>query len=307
MIDPPPTILAVDDNDMNLRLLSGLLGNQGFEVVLASSGAEALEQISRSAPDVVLLDVIMPDIDGFELCRRIRADPGDALVAGRHDHGLRRAGAAQRARGGRRRLHLSSNQACRAARARALAGAREAVSGSDPASGSRATGADRDPPAARCRTGGADRPAGPTTPLPGATGRGPRPGISRSTRRCSKAIGAKSPRCAVASSTSATSPTAGSPKLCSPCSRRRSRCSAASCTEFDGTVGDFTESGLLVVFNDPLPMPTPALQATRAAITMRERMRPLVVRWQRRGLPLNFRGGYRLRVRHPRPYRVCWS
>jgi CheY-like chemotaxis protein len=75
MTESPGTVLAVDDNEINLRMLTGMLASHDFQVVLATSGAEALERIRLSSPDVVVLDVVMPEMDGYEVCRRIRADP----------------------------------------------------------------------------------------------------------------------------------------------------------------------------------------------------------------------------------------
>src|ERR1043166_8076481 len=67
-------ILVVDDIAANVRLLEAKLAAEYFEVVTASSGPEALEIINRNAPDIVLLDVMMPEMDGFEVCSRIRAN-----------------------------------------------------------------------------------------------------------------------------------------------------------------------------------------------------------------------------------------
>jgi two-component system, OmpR family, response regulator len=66
-------LLVVDDEATILELLSGSLRFAGFEVMTASSGAEALRVATASAPDLILLDVMMPDGDGFEVVRRIRA------------------------------------------------------------------------------------------------------------------------------------------------------------------------------------------------------------------------------------------
>ncbi len=68
-------ILVVDDIVANVRLLEARLGAEYFDVVTAGSGAEALEALVRSPFDLVLLDVMMPGLDGFEVCRRIKADP----------------------------------------------------------------------------------------------------------------------------------------------------------------------------------------------------------------------------------------
>jgi len=68
-------VLVVDDLLPNLKLLEAKLSSQYFEVVTASSGAEALERIADDPPDIVLLDVMMPGMDGFEVCEKIKANP----------------------------------------------------------------------------------------------------------------------------------------------------------------------------------------------------------------------------------------
>ena len=66
------TLLIVDDKPQNLRLISDFLAEQGFELMLSRSGAQALEKIELAMPDLVLLDVTMPRMDGFEVCRRLK-------------------------------------------------------------------------------------------------------------------------------------------------------------------------------------------------------------------------------------------
>jgi adenylate cyclase len=66
------TILAVDDTPQNLRLLEALLGTEGYEVLTATSGEEALRIVSERHPDLLLVDILMPGMDGYELCRRVR-------------------------------------------------------------------------------------------------------------------------------------------------------------------------------------------------------------------------------------------
>jgi len=68
-----PTILAVDDTPSNLELLEGLLGPD-YELLVAINGQEALEIALAEQPDLVLMDVMMPEMDGFEACRRLKAD-----------------------------------------------------------------------------------------------------------------------------------------------------------------------------------------------------------------------------------------
>jgi twitching motility two-component system response regulator PilG len=68
-------ILVVEDENCLLKLVCILLTSKGYDVMGAVNGEEALEKISHFKPDLVLLDVIMPGIDGFEVCRRIKSDP----------------------------------------------------------------------------------------------------------------------------------------------------------------------------------------------------------------------------------------
>jgi adenylate cyclase len=77
---PDPLILVVDDLPQNVRLLDAVLSPRGFRVVTASSGKEALDVLGKEHPDLVLLDILMPGIDGYEVCRRIREAPGTAFL-----------------------------------------------------------------------------------------------------------------------------------------------------------------------------------------------------------------------------------
>lgn len=69
------TMLVVDDMPTNVKLLRLILGDAGYRVLNARSGAEALEILHRDRPDVMLLDVRMPGMTGYEVCRKIRSDP----------------------------------------------------------------------------------------------------------------------------------------------------------------------------------------------------------------------------------------
>ena len=79
-MNPDPLILVVDDLPQNVRLLEAVLSPKGFRVATASSGEEALDVLSQEHPDLVLLDILMPGMDGYEVCRRIRQDPGTAFL-----------------------------------------------------------------------------------------------------------------------------------------------------------------------------------------------------------------------------------
>jgi class 3 adenylate cyclase/CheY-like chemotaxis protein len=75
-----PKILVVDDTPQNVKLLADVLTVKGYAVTTAASGAEALERIQSQRPDLVLLDVVMPGMSGYEVCRRIREDPETGLL-----------------------------------------------------------------------------------------------------------------------------------------------------------------------------------------------------------------------------------
>ena len=68
-------ILAVDDTPENLRLLEALLTPRGYELVTASSGPEALALLEKEKPDLLLVDIVMPEMNGYEVTKRVRADP----------------------------------------------------------------------------------------------------------------------------------------------------------------------------------------------------------------------------------------
>jgi len=72
------TVLVVDDNEANRSLARHALEDEGYRVLLASGGAEAIDTFAKTRPDCVLLDVRMPEVDGFAACERIRALPGGA-------------------------------------------------------------------------------------------------------------------------------------------------------------------------------------------------------------------------------------
>jgi serine/threonine protein kinase len=74
------TVFLVDDNPNNLSFLAGILRDHGFRVKVSSKGSRALVAIAAAPPDLVLLDIDMPEMDGYEVCRRLKADPSMADV-----------------------------------------------------------------------------------------------------------------------------------------------------------------------------------------------------------------------------------
>jgi len=73
--DRLPTILVVDDNQQNLELIQACLEDLDCETLAACNGIEALEMVTKARPDLILLDVMMPKMSGFEVCRRLKANP----------------------------------------------------------------------------------------------------------------------------------------------------------------------------------------------------------------------------------------
>jgi len=75
-----PVVLVVDDNPQNLELILAYLEDMDCRTVAAEGGLEALETIRKDPPDLVLLDVMMPRISGFEVCRKLKANPQTADI-----------------------------------------------------------------------------------------------------------------------------------------------------------------------------------------------------------------------------------
>jgi len=72
VLDRKATILVVDDDERTQHMLNSMLRLEGYRVVVASCGSEALEQFDHETPDLILLDIMMPGINGYDLCQRIR-------------------------------------------------------------------------------------------------------------------------------------------------------------------------------------------------------------------------------------------
>ena len=80
MSETKKTLLVVDDTPANIQLVVGVLRGQ-YKVKAATSGAKALEIAAATpAPDLIILDVMMPEMDGYEVCRRLREDPATAAI-----------------------------------------------------------------------------------------------------------------------------------------------------------------------------------------------------------------------------------
>ncbi|MBK9051391.1 MAG: response regulator [Chloroflexi bacterium] len=85
------SVLVVDDEEMTRNLLRLMLSRSRYTVLEAGGGYEALEMVQAHKPDLVILDLMMPDLDGFSVCERIRKDPETAnipifILSARADH-----------------------------------------------------------------------------------------------------------------------------------------------------------------------------------------------------------------------------
>jgi two-component system cell cycle response regulator len=72
---PQSTVMIVDDNQQNVELLQAFLESLPVKIVTAGDGVEALEKVSEHNPDLILLDIMMPRMSGFQVCRRLKSDP----------------------------------------------------------------------------------------------------------------------------------------------------------------------------------------------------------------------------------------
>lgn len=76
----PGTVLVVDDEERNVRLIAVILKSHGYRLVTAGGGAEALERAAAAPPDLIYLDVLMPGMNGFDVCRRLKEDHRTAAI-----------------------------------------------------------------------------------------------------------------------------------------------------------------------------------------------------------------------------------
>jgi len=74
------TILIADDTDQNVELLQAYLDELGCRILTAADGQETLEAVAREKPDLILLDIMMPKVSGYEVCRKLKTDPATAGI-----------------------------------------------------------------------------------------------------------------------------------------------------------------------------------------------------------------------------------
>ncbi len=285
----PPTILAVDDNPMNLKLLHTALEGQEYRLLVASSGQEALQVMLEQPLDLVLLDVVMPEMNGYEVCRRIRSEPTTcflpvimitafeeqerlkALEAGADDfiyRPINRAELLARVRSLVRMKRYQDQVERHAEELSALNASleqrvREQIEHIERLG--------------RLRRFLAPQVADLVIDSPG-------PLLLDSHRREIAVV-----YCGLHGFSRFAD--LAEPEVVMDVLRELYATLGRNVHAYEGTVGDIAEAGLVVFFNDPLPCAAPARQAVLMALSMRDEMRLVADRWRRRGFGLDFRAG----------------
>ena len=78
--NPKPVVLVVDDVPDNVRVVGHIIRDENVEIAIAGTGQEALALAAESPPDLILLDIMLPDLDGYEVCRRLKIDVATATI-----------------------------------------------------------------------------------------------------------------------------------------------------------------------------------------------------------------------------------
>ena len=282
----PARILVVDDLPQNVKLLAHLLEAKGYAVATAASGPEALLKVEKEPPDLVLLDVMMPEMSGYEVCRKIRDNPTTGILpvvmvtsldpseerirgldAGADDFLTKPVNQAEllaRVRSLIRVKHLYDTVQLQAAQ---LAEwnktleerVREQVSQLD-------------------RLGRLKRFFSPQLAELIVAGDAEDP--LKSHRREVTVVFLDLRGFTAFAETA-------EPEEVMSVLREYHAEMGKLILEHEGTLERFTGDGMMVFFNDPVPVPNPAERATRMALAMRDRVRDLRVKWRKRGVDLD--------------------
>ncbi len=282
----PARILVVDDLPQNVKLLADLLGAKGYAVATASSGPEALLKVETERPDLVLLDVMMPEMSGYEVCRKIRDNPGTGILpvvmvtsldpAQERIRGLE-AGADDF-------LTKPVNQPELLARVRSLVRVKQLYDTVQTQAAQLAElnktleGRVSEQVAQLDRLGRLKRFFSPQLAELIVAGDAEDP--LKSHRREVTVVFLDLRGFTAFAETA-------EPEEVMGVLREYHAEMGRLILEHEGTLERFTGDGMMVFFNDPVPVPNPAERATRMAVAMRDRLRDLRVKWRKRGVDLD--------------------
>jgi adenylate cyclase len=276
----PAKILVVDDTANNVKLLKDLLTMRGYAVVTASSGVEGLEQIEKERPDLVLLDVMMPGMNGYDVCRRIRENPATGvlpvMMVTALDPGQERIKGLEA--GADDFLTKPINQPELLARVRSLLRIKELW---DQVIDLNRTLEQRvDEQVAQLeRMGRLKRFFSPQLAELIVSGDAEDP--LKSHRREITVVFLDLRGFTAFAETA-------EPEEVMGVLREYHAEMGRLVLEHEGTLERFTGDGMMIFFNDPVPVPNPAERAIRMAVAMRERVTGLAQGWRKRGFDLDF-------------------
>jgi adenylate cyclase len=283
----PPRILIVDDNETNRCILAARLGAEGYETIEAEHGERALEVVREAGPDLILLDVMMPRLDGFEVCRRLknntalgfipvimataRADSRDVvtgLTAGADEY-----------------LTKPIDQAALVARVRSMLRIKELHDRSEAQAAELASWNKLLEQRVSEQLAQIER-------------------VSRLKRFLSPQVAelilSSSPSEALASHRRQVSivfcdlrgftafAEIAEPEDVMAVMREYHAALGSLIHEFDGTLERFLGDGIMVIFGDPIPCPDPCTRAVQLAVAMRRRLSELSAQWRRERYELGF-------------------
>ncbi len=296
----PPRILIADDNPMNLDILQKRLAVQGYEILTAADGEEALARAREHQPDLILLDVMMPKMDGIEVCRHLKADPSGpfipvVMVTAKTDSKDIVAGLEA---GGDEYLTKPVDQAALVARVKSMLRIKqmhdtiqeqtarlEAQSAQLAEWNQTLEHRVAQQLAELERVGRLKRFLSPQ--LADAIVSSGDEKVLESHRREITVV-----FCDLRGFTAFSDSV--EPEEVMGVLRDYHAAMGKLIFQFEGTLERFAGDGLMVFFNDPLPCPDPAARAVRMAVAMRERVSELAAAWRKRGYELGFGVGIAL-------------